>query len=236
MKAMVLAAGKGERMQPLTLKTPKPLLEAGGKSLISQQIEKLAEAGISELVINHAWLGSKIENALGTGEKFGVNIVWSREQEPLETAGGIIQALPLLQDYAEDTVGKSAFICVNADIWTDYSFKNLLPVDGENILAWLVLVDNPEQHPDGDFILVDGKVSEPDGQQQAYTYSGIAVYHPALFEGVPPGRQSIVPLLKKAMASGKVGGEHYQGQWYDIGTPERLQALDTLLLQRKSSC
>ena len=223
MKAMILAAGKGERMRPLTLDTPKPLLEAGGKSLIAHHLERLAAAGFTNLVINHAWLGEKIESALGSGQQYGVNITWSREGEPLETAGGIIKALRLLSD--------DCFLCVNSDIWTDYPFSNLPPVDGQDLLARLVLVNNPPQHPEGDFVLDQGLVREPRAGERAYTYSGIAVYHPALFAGVIPGKQSIVPLLKAAMARGQVGGEIYTGQWFDIGTPERLAALDALLQQ-----
>jgi N-acetyl-alpha-D-muramate 1-phosphate uridylyltransferase len=225
---MVLAAGKGERMRPLTLSTPKPLLQAGGKTLIAHHLENLSANGITEIVINHAWLGEQIESSLGNGKALGVNIAWSREGEPLETAGGILLALPLLQE----NKGSSSFICVNSDIWTDYPFGRLPEVDGKEMLAWLVLVDNPDQHPEGDFVLQDGKVQEPAAnrrQESAYTFSGIAVYHPALFEGVLPGKQSIVPLLKQAMAKGKVGGEHYKGQWFDIGTPERLSQLEALL-------
>ncbi|MBT6042031.1 MAG: nucleotidyltransferase family protein [Gammaproteobacteria bacterium] len=231
MKAMVLAAGKGERMRPLTLNTPKPLLQAGGKTLINYHLENLSANGITDIVINHAWLGEKIELLLGNGKALGVNIVWSREGEPLETAGGIMHALPLLQKNADS----ASFVCVNSDIWTDYPFKKLPEVDGEEMLAWLVLVDNPDHHPEGDFMLQDGKVQEPaDNQRQepAYTFSGIAVYHPALFDRLEPGKQSIVPLLKQAMVKGKVGGEHYKGQWFDIGTPERLDALEEFLMDR----
>lgn len=224
MKAMILAAGKGERMRPLTLETPKPLLQAGGKALIIHHLEKLAAAGFTELVINHAWLGDQIETALGDGQQLGVRIAWSREGEPLETAGGIIKALPLLNKDRENS-----FVCVNGDIWTDYPFGQLSALDGEHLLAWLVLVNNPPQHPGGDFVLEDGRVRVPRPGEAAFTYSGIAVYHPALFAGIDPGRQSIVPLLKSAMARGKVGGEIYTGQWFDIGTPERLAHLDALL-------
>jgi MurNAc alpha-1-phosphate uridylyltransferase len=227
MKAMVLAAGKGERMQPLTLATPKPLLEAGGKALIIHQVEKLAAAGFTSLVINHAWLGAQVETALGDGGVFGVSIAWSPEAEPLETAGGIIQALPLLQ---EDAAGE-AFVCVNADIWTNYSFNKLPMVDGINLLAHIVLVDNPGHHPGGDFVLDDGKVCEAQRDGSKLTFSGIAVYHPNLFAGVAPGKGSVVPLLKRAMAAGQVSGEHFHGLWFDIGTTERLQELDSLLRQ-----
>lgn len=229
MKAMILAAGRGDRMRPLTLETPKPLLEAGGKPLIVHHIEKLAINGFSDLVINHAWLGEKIEAALGNGEALGVSISWSRENEPLESAGGIFQALPLLASNAEI----SSFICVNADIWTDYSFKNLPFIDGQTLLAWLVLVDNPEHHPEGDFVLADGKIREAKEGEEKLTFSGIAVYHPALFKDISAGKQSIVPLLKQAMANGKVGGEYYAGEWSDIGTVQRLQSLDSKLKTEK---
>ncbi len=225
MKAMILAAGMGDRMRPLTLETPKPLLEVGGKSLIAHQIEKLAANGFSELVINHAWLGEKIEAALGNGEAMGVSISWSREDEPLESAGGIFQALPMLGDNAD----ASSFVCVNADIWTDYSFKNLPQIDGEILLAWLVLVENPEHNPDGDFVLVDGKVRDAKEGEEKLTFSGIAVYHPALFNGITAGKQSIVPLLRQAMANSRVGGEYYAGEWSDIGTVQRLESLDAKL-------
>ncbi len=225
MKAMILAAGKGERMRPLTLHTPKPLLQAGSKSLIAHQIEKLADNGFSDLVINHAWLGEKMETALGDGEALGVSITWSREQEPLESAGGIIQALPLLTSNTQS----ASFVCVNADIWTDYSFKKLPHVDGKALLAWLVLVDNPEHHPEGDFVLIDGRIREARQGEDKLTFSGIAVYHPILFDGIRAGKQSIVPLLKQAMARGKVGGEYYAGEWSDIGTVQRLQSLDAKL-------
>jgi len=229
MKAMILAAGMGDRMRPLTLETPKPLLEVGGKSLIIHQIEKLALNGFSDLVINHAWLGEKIEAALGNGEALGVSISWSREAEPLESAGGIFQALPLLASNADS----SSFVCVNADIWTDYSFKNLPLVDGKTLLAWLVLVDNPEHNPDGDFVLADGKIWEAKDGEEKLTFSGIAVYHPALFDDISAGKQSIVPLLKQAMAKGKVGGEYYAGAWADIGTVQRLQTLDAKLKDKR---
>lgn len=221
---MILAAGKGERMRPLTLEIPKPLLEAGGKSLIAHQVDKLAAAGYRDLVVNQAWLGERLEQALGDGAALGVHITWSREGEPLETAGGIIQALPLLSPGRD-----SSFVAVNADIWTDYPFARLPAVDGRDTLAHLVLVDNPPQHRDGDFALIDGRVREPAPGETALTFSGIAVYHPALFAGVAPGKGSVVPLLRAAMAQGRVGGEYYGGHWFDIGTPERLEALDVFL-------
>ena len=225
MKAIVLAAGKGERMLPLTQDVPKPLLQVEGLSLIGHQLLRLASNGITEIVINHSWLGEKIEMALGDGSKLGVSIAWSREEEPLETAGGIIKALPLLQG---DVISNS-FISVNADIWTDYPYKKLPSLDDSNLLAWLVLVDNPPHHPEGDFVLSTDRVAESEGDQKRLTFSGISVFHPDLFAGVKPGKQSVVPLLKQAMREGKVGGEYFQGQWFDIGTPERLQALDEML-------
>jgi len=227
---MVLAAGKGERMLPLTLSTPKPLLEAGGKSLIHHQVAKLAAAGFTDLVVNHAWLGEQVEAALGDGSALGVAITWSREDEPLETAGGIIQALPLLE---ED--GKvESFVSVNADIFTDFPFGTLASLDGVGLQAHLVLVDNPGHHPGGDFVLEDGKVREAHGGEDKLTYSGIAVYHPSLFAGIAPGRRPVVPLLKQAMAQGRVSGEYYDGRWFDIGTPERLQELDALLRKQQA--
>ena len=225
MKVFVLAAGKGERMQPLTLSTPKPLLEAGGKSLLRHQVEKLAAAGFTNLVINHAWLGEQVEAALGDGSDVGVTIAWSREGEPLETAGGIIQALPLL---AAGATGE-AFAVVNADIWTDYPYEKLSRIDGTTVQAHLVLVDNPDHHADGDFVLEDGRVREARGNETRLTFSGIAVYHPSLFAGIAPGKRPLAPLLRQAMAGGGVSGEYYGGKWFDIGTPERLEALDVYL-------
>ena len=224
MKAMLLAAGKGERMLPLTLHTPKPLLQAGGKSLIRHHVEKLAHDGITDLVINHAWLGDQVEAALGDGARHGVSIAWSREGEPLETAGGIIQALPLLT-----ASGAGSFIVINTDIWTDFPYATLPSLADDTLLAWLVLVDNPSHHPAGDFVITGDRVRAPATGEQALTFSGIAVYRPELFAGVSPGKRSVVPLLKAAMAKGRVGGQHYRGAWFDIGTPERLQALDAWL-------
>ncbi|MDF1820494.1 MAG: nucleotidyltransferase family protein [Alcanivoracaceae bacterium] len=215
MKAMILAAGLGTRMRPLTDHTPKPLLEAGGKPLIVWHIEKLKAAGFSELVINHAWLGDKLEAHLGDGQAFGVHIQWSREGEPLETAGGIRRALPLL--------GDEPFLVINGDIWTDIDFAHLRRAPSGQ--AHLVLVDNPPHHPQGDFHLAsDGKVG--DNGSPALTFSGIGVYRPALFAALADGEARLAPLLRAAMAKGNVSGEHYRGQWWDIGTPERLQALD----------
>jgi MurNAc alpha-1-phosphate uridylyltransferase len=218
MKAMILAAGRGERMRPLTDHTPKALLKAGGKALIDYRIESLAAAGFRDLVINHAHLGAQIEAHLGNGERYGVRITWSREPDAaLETGGGIFQALAWLD-------GEN-FLVVNADIWTDYPFARLAkPITD---LAHLVLVDNPPQHPQGDFVLQDSRVLA-EGTPRL-TFSGIGVYRRDLFRGCQPGRFPLAPLLRHAMESGQVSGEHYTGAWYDIGTPERLDELDRAL-------
>ncbi len=220
MKAMILAAGRGVRMRPLTDTTPKSLLAAGGKPLIVWQLEKLARAGFTEAVINHAHLGHMIEAALGDGSRFGVAIRYSPESEALETAGGIANALPLL--------GAQPFLVINADIHTDYDLSALARVDLQRGLAHLVLVDNPPQHPRGDFALESGRVREA-GEQQL-TFSGIGVYAPRLFAGIPHGAKApLAPLLRKAMAADRVSGEHYRGRWHDIGTAERLRALEAEL-------
>ena len=220
MKAMILAAGRGVRMRPLTDTTPKSLLAAGGKPLIVWQLEKLARAGVAEVVINHAHLGHLIEAALGDGSRFGVSIRYSRELEALETAGGIALALPLL--------GADPFMVINADIYTDYDFSVLARADLQVGLAHLVLVDNPPQHPRGDFALEAGRVHE--SGKRLLTFSGIGVYAPRLFSGIPPNAKvPLAPILRKAMAAERVSGEHYRGRWHDIGTAERLQALDAEL-------
>lgn len=222
MKVMLLAAGKGTRMLPLTEHTPKPLLKAGGMSLIEHQIRKLAAAGFHDLVINHAWLGMQIEQALGDGSTYGIRIAWSREDEPLETAGGIIQALPLL--------GDQPFVVVNADIWTDFAFASLHTALRGNDLAHLVLVGNPEHHRKGDFVLREsGTLALPEPDVPAHTYSGIAVYHPALFAGVTERKYPLLPLLKKAIHTRQATGEIFNGNWLDVGTPERLHWLDAQL-------
>ena len=211
MKAMLLAAGRGERMRPLTDHTPKPLLRVAGQTLIEHHIEALARAGIRELVVNHAHLGAQLIAALGDGSGYGVHIDYSAEPPgALETGGGIFNALPLL--------GEAPFLVVNADIWTDFDFATL-PQQPES-LAHLVLVDNPAHHPQGDFALENGRVYA-DGPARL-TFSGIGVYRPALFTGSPPGPFPLAPLLRRAMAAGQVSGERYAGAWFDIGTPERL--------------
>ncbi|WP_111655793.1 N-acetylmuramate alpha-1-phosphate uridylyltransferase MurU [Isoalcanivorax indicus] len=221
MKAMILAAGLGTRMRPLTEHTPKPLLQVGGKTLIEYHIAALARAGIRDLVINTAWLGEQIEAALGAGEGHGVRIQWSREGQPLDTAGGIRRALPLL--------GDAPFVVVNGDVWTDFDFSTLPRAPRAE--AHVLLVDNPPQHPQGDFWLApDGRVQDaaPDAAARRLTFSGIGVYHPALFARCP-GEARLAPLLRDAMAHDAVSGSVHDGRWYDIGTPARLAALDQQL-------
>ncbi|OFJ42625.1 mannose-1-phosphate guanylyltransferase [Pseudomonas koreensis] len=219
MKAMILAAGKGERMRPLTLTTPKPLVRAAGVPLIEYHLRALAAAGFNEVVINHAWLGQQIEDHLGDGSRFGLSIQYSPEGEPLETGGGIFRALPLL--------GDDAFLVVNGDIWTDYDFSVLhQPING---LAHLVLADNPPHHPKGDFTLIDGKVQDGEPDAQTLTYSGIAVLHPQLFDGCSAGAFKLAPLLRNAMAKGEVTGERLKGHWVDVGTYERLAEAEALI-------
>lgn len=216
MRAMILCAGRGERMRPLTDTIPKPLLAVAGKSLVQYHIEKLAQAGITEIVINHAWLGEQIKQTLGDGGQWGVNIQYSAEAEALETAGGIIKALPLL--------GDEPFIIVNGDVWSDYPFEQLLGIKAK--AAHLVLVDNPEQHPQGDFALSDdGRVSTSGDKKS--TFSGVSVLNPLLFSEFEIGRMPLAPLLRQAMDAQQVTGELYQGDWVDVGTPERLLELDT---------
>jgi MurNAc alpha-1-phosphate uridylyltransferase len=221
MKAMILAAGRGERMRQLTAKTPKPLLRVGGKTLLEYHLETLGKAGIRDVVINVAYLGQKIIDFAGDGATWGLNIAYSHEgDDPLETAGGIIHALPLL--------GDGPFIIVNADIWTDYPFQSLPAIPGG--LVHLVMVNNPEHHPTGDFVLQGNSLSA-DGEAKL-TYSGIGVYRPELFKDYPQGKRPLLPILQGAMRTGQASGEHYKGGWMDIGTPERLQKLDVELKQQ----
>jgi len=223
MKAMILAAGRGERMRPLTDTLPKPLLKVDGKMLIEYHLEKLSAANITEVVINHAWLGEKIEQALGDGSRYDLNITYAAEGEALETAGGILNALPLL---AGSNNSNDAFIVINGDIFCDYDISKLpSSVSG---LAHLVLVDNPEHNPDGDFELTESTLVEQSGDSKK-TFSGIGVYHPNLFKDYPNGKLALAPVLRKAMDQKLVSGELHQGLWYDIGTPERLAELDLYL-------
>lgn len=223
MKAIILAAGKGERMRPLTLHTPKPLIPVAGVALIEYHLRALAAAGFDEVVINHAWLGEQIEAALGDGARWGLKIRWSPEGEPLETGGGIYRALPLL--------GEEPFVVVNGDIWTDYNLELLRrPLLG---LAHLVLVDNPPHHPQGDFCLAGAQLVETGGKK--LTYSGIAVLSPRLFAGQQPGAFRLAPLLFEAIASGQASGEHFGGHWVDVGTHERLAETERLIARLASA-
>lgn len=245
MRAMLLAAGRGERMRPLTDHTPKPLLKVGGKALIVWHIENLVRAGITELVINHAHLGAQIESALGDGSRFGAHICYSSEGTALETAGGIAFALHLL--------GDQPFAVINGDIFCDYDFAQLperaaaLKTNGDN--AHLVLVNNPPQHPNGDFGLADGRVidplssildprsSIPHPASRILTFSGIGIYQPGLFTHIARGAKTpLAPLLREQIAPGKVSGEHHRGLWVDVGTPQRLVELDSQIcsLQKTS--
>jgi MurNAc alpha-1-phosphate uridylyltransferase len=212
MKAMILAAGRGERLRPLTDTTPKPLLEVRGKPLIVHHLEALARAGFTEIVINLSWLGEQIRARLGDGADFGVSIAYSEEVEALETAGGIQQALPLLGE---------RFIAVNADVYCDYDFAHLRARDS---LAHLVLVDNPDHHPAGDFGLEGATVSN-DGSPR-YTFSGIAQYQRRFFADLAPGKQALAPLFRVAAERDQVSGELFRGEWVDIGTAERLARLN----------
>ncbi|WP_244072763.1 N-acetylmuramate alpha-1-phosphate uridylyltransferase MurU [Aeromonas caviae] len=218
MKAMILAAGRGERMRPLTDLLPKPLLAAGGKPLIVHHIEKLAAAGVTQLVINHAWLGHKLVAALGDGSALGVSIHWSAEESALETAGGIVQALPLL--------GSEPFLVINGDTWLDLDYRALVSQPLGEDLAHLWLVPNPPQHPQGDFSLQAGRVLDT----PALTFSGVGLYHPAAFAGLPCGARKLAPLLRYWMAQGRVGGSLLAGEWRDIGTVDRLRELDEKML------
>lgn len=221
MRAMILAAGRGERMRPLTDLTPKPLLPAGGKPLIAWHLERLAGAGFHDIIINHAHLGDQIEATLGDGSRYGVAIRYSAEGEALETAGGIAQALPLL--------GDAPFLVVNGDIYTDMDFSLLREQLPHDCLAHLLLVDNPPQHAQGDFVLRHGRLLADDGSARL-TFSGVGVYRPELFAGIVPGAKArLAPLLHAAIAESRVSAEHYRGIWVDVGTPERLQALEKQL-------
>ena len=214
MKAMILAAGRGERLRPITDNIPKPLVKVKGKSLIQYHVESLVAAGFKDLVINHAWHGEKIEQALGDGSQFGASIEYSAEGKALETGGGIFKALPLL--------GDDPFLVVNGDVFTDYPFLEL--VNQPSKLVHLVLVCNPPQHPKGDFAL-QGDLLQREGDSK-HTFSGIGVYSPKLFKDCQPGRFPLAPLLFEAIAQNQATGEVYRGIWEDVGTVERLQKLN----------
>ena len=233
MKAMILAAGEGRRMRPLTEHLPKPLLPVGGVPLIERHIVNLAAAGITEIVVNMSYLADKVSTFLGSGDQWGVEVVTSYEEAPLETAGGIVQALPLL--------GDKPFLVVNGDVYTDYPLDRLRDYPVASCGAHLVWVDNPPHHPEGDFMLSDGRVIAEVGASgdlqptalpdaaAAVTFSGIGCYSPAFFAGCQPGKQPLKPLMVSAMQADLLSGEHYPGEWQDVGTPERLAILDNRL-------
>ncbi|PIT54122.1 mannose-1-phosphate guanylyltransferase [Snodgrassella alvi] len=230
MKAMILAAGRGERMRPLTDTTPKPLLNVGGIPLIGHHLQRLQAVGFRDIVINHAWLGQQIEATLGTGRAYGVNIRYSAEKEGgLETAGGIATALPLL--------GCKPFLVINGDVLTDIDFAQALKI-GERIqqtgkLAHLWLVDNPQHHPEGDFSLTQtGDVTEQQPYNPTLTFSGVGVYHPALFNNIQPHtRVKLAPLLRTAIQTDQVSGEYHAGYWLDVGTVERLNQANQWVIE-----
>ena len=233
MMAMILAAGRGERMRPLTDNTPKPLLQVGGKPLIVWHIERLVRANITRIVINHAHLGMQIEAALGNGRQFGAHIHYSPEVTALETAGGIAFALELL--------GDKLFTVVNGDVFCDYNFEPLFAIAEQmkrsGDTAHLVLTDNPSHHPQGDFYFSGGRVfPTPENQKKTQlTFSGIGLYQPALFSQIPRGSKApLAPLLREQIALGRVSGEHHHGIWVDVGTPQRLDELDKSLLTQQN--
>ena len=236
MRAMILAAGRGERMRPLTDQCPKPLLPAGGKPLIVWHIEALVAAGICEIVINHAWLGAQIEAVIGDGSCWGAQVHYSPESAALETAGGIVQALPRLLDGHDR---KTPFVVVNGDIWTDYDRSRLHQIAGQLIArsldAWCVLVPNPPHHRAGDFLLAGDRLlaHDPDGRAERLTFSGIGVYQSRLFDDIVHGsRAPLAPRLRAAIQANLAGGERHDGVWVDVGTPERLAELDEMLVGR----
>lgn len=218
MKAMILAAGLGTRMRPLTDHCPKPLLPVAGKPLIVHHLERLREAGIHEVVINISYRAEQIIDALGDGSAFGLRLYWSRETTPLETGGGIQQALPLL--------GESPFFLINGDVWCEALPDQHALKDDD--LAHLVLVENPSHHPDGDFGLMEGRVNQTSTKR--LTYAGLSVIHPALLAGQPQGAFALAPLLRAAIDNQQVSGERHAGLWVDVGTPERLAALENQLM------
>ncbi|MYL23235.1 NTP transferase domain-containing protein [Halomonas alkaliantarctica] len=220
MKAMILAAGLGKRMRPLTDTCPKPLLPVADKPLIVHHLERLKRAGFEEVVINVSYRGEQIITALGDGQALGLRLHFSQEKTPLETGGGIRQALPLL--------GETPFLLVNGDVWCEAFPRQLTLADGD--LAHLMLVDNPDHHPGGDFALHNGRV-RAEGEPKL-TFSGLSVMHPALVAEHAPGAFALAPLLKAAMASDRVSGEHFRGRWVDVGTPKRLKRLDQALRDR----
>lgn len=224
MKAMILAAGRGTRMAPLTDTCPKPLIPLCGKPLIVHHLEKLAAAGFREVVINHAWLGEQIEQALGDGSRWNLTIRYSPETEALETGGGVFQALPLL--------GDEPFLLINGDVWTnwDYSEANTILLKNGDV-GHLWLIDNPAHNPNGDFCLQDGKVQD----EKVLTFSGISLLSPALWKGYSNGAYSIAPMLRAAMVQQQIVGSRLNADWVDVGTPQRLSDLESQLLGEASA-
>lgn len=218
MRAMILAAGRGERMRPLTDHTPKPLLTVAGKPLIQWHVEALAGAGIRDIVINLAWLGEQIRAHLGNGHRWGVNLHYSEEREALETGGGVVQALSAL--------GEQPFLLLSADVWTDYPLERLRALPLEPDRAHFVMVPNPDFHPQGDFALADGRMALAG---ERCTYGNLGVFHPAFFAGCAPGRFALAPLMRRWVEQGRVSGERYDGTWHNLGTPQQLQALNAAL-------
>ncbi len=215
MKAMILAAGRGERLRPLTDETPKPLIKVAGKSLIEYHLVNLASAGFNEIVINTAWLAEKIHHALGDGSRYGVSIKYSDEGSALETAGGIVNALPLL--------GDETFLVVNGDIWSDFDFSTLVDLS-DGCKAHLVMVNNPEHNPDGDFAIANGLLCNTG--KPRYTYSGIGIYSPQFFANSKQGVLALGPMLREQANTNQISAQHYNGHWTDVGSVERLHALE----------
>jgi MurNAc alpha-1-phosphate uridylyltransferase len=216
MRAMILAAGRGERMRPLTDRTPKPLLPVAGKPMIQYHIEALAAAGVRDIVINLAWLGAQLRTALGNGSRFGVRIEYSDEGDAaLETGGGVFKALPLL--------GKEAFVVVSGDVWTDYPLVDCMKKLSSADVAHFVVVPNPDFHARGDFGLADGRLVD---EGERYTYANIGVIRPEFFAGCQPGRFPLAPLMFEWIRKGRVSGELYRGGWHNVGTPEQLEQLN----------
>ena len=219
MKAMILAAGRGERMRPLTDVTPKPLLQAGPHRLIEYHLLNLAQAGFTDVIINVAWLGQQIIEELGNGDKYNLNISYSNEgDQALETGGGIFNALPLL--------GEEPFLVINGDVWTDYPFENLRTFQLKD-KAHLVLINNPEHNPKGDFSINDSRLLND--ERDRYTFSGIGIYSKDFFTTSSDGKYPLAPMIRKCIDSNEISGEVYEGKWIDIGTPQRLQSLTDLL-------
>ncbi len=244
---MILAAGRGERMRPLTDTLPKPLLLAGGRPLIAWHLARLARIGVREIVINHAWLGERIEAALGDGRQLGLQIRYSPETSALETAGGIAQALPLLVDDAHDD---QPFLTISADVFTDFDFGRAstiaLQMDAGHSNCWCVMVRNPAHHGGGDFRLDGGRLglattaaraggSDGDGAADTLTYAGVGLFRPHLFRDIARGTKlALRPILDREISAGRAAGERHDGLWSDIGTPQRLMELDRLLADQAS--